>query len=90
VTLHSRIKRRLELSAGLTRFAAFIKVNPRLPIAGPVTQTFPVVSRAEADQVAEAWGARTTWRNGYYMAEGELAGLALEIHFAPPIRQDAA
>ena len=92
MTLHSRIKRHLELGAGLTSLAAFLKVHPDLPFDGTITQTFPIASRADADQIAGALEARTTWRNGYYMAERDFSGLLrLEIHFVPPItEQDAA
>jgi hypothetical protein len=84
MTLHSRVASRTSLVAGLIRFAAFVEANPDLPIP-QVTQTFPVRSKAEADEIAESLRVRTTWRDGYYMAEGEIGGHPMEIHFAPPI-----
>lgn len=84
MTLHSRVASRISLVAGLIRFAAFVETNPDLPIE-QVTQTFPVKSKAEADEIAASLRMRTTWRDGYYMAEGEIRGHMTEIHFAPPI-----
>jgi hypothetical protein len=80
LTLHSRISSGVSQVAGLIRFVAFIKTNPDLPIEN-ASQTFPVKSKDEADMIAEALGARTLWRDGYYMAERE----GIEIHFAPLI-----
>jgi hypothetical protein len=91
MTLRSRVTSRLSYAAGLRRFAALLSVNPDLSLPDYAEQTFPVESKAEADQIAEAFGARTLWRNGYYMAEAEFGGLRWEIRFAPPItEQDAA
>jgi hypothetical protein len=84
MTLHSRVARRISLVAGLIRYAAFAETNPELPIE-QVTQTFPVKSKAEADQIAASLRMRTTWRDGYYMAEGEIGRHPAEIHFVPPI-----
>lgn len=82
MTLYSRISSRVSYVAGLARFMAFAETHPHLPIE-KVEQTFPVRSKAEADQIAESLGARAMWRDGYYMAE--LKGM--EIHFAPLITE---
>ena len=80
MTLHSRISSRVSEVAGLIRFMAYIETHPAQRIE-KASQTFPVSSKDEADKIAESLGARTLWRDGYYMAERE----DIEIHFAPLI-----
>jgi hypothetical protein len=84
MTLRSRVTSRTSLVAGLIRYAAFAETHPQLPIP-QVTQSFPVKSKAEADEIAESLGVRTTWRDGCYMAEGEIRSRPMEIHFVPTI-----
>jgi hypothetical protein len=80
MTLYSRISSRTSQVAGLVRFVAYIETTPDWRIE-KASQTFPVSSKDEADKIADALGAQTFWRNGYYMAGRE----GIEIHFAPLI-----
>jgi len=73
MTLRRRIAERAEFAARLIETAAYIAAHPELDEifedAGPIQLTFAVRSKAEADEVIEAYGARPFWRNGLYMAE---------------------
>lgn len=87
MTLRARISRGASLTAGLVRYIAFVETQKefiethRGRQLGKPSQTFPVKSKDEADKIADALGARTCWRDGYYMAENE----GVDIYFAPLI-----
>ena len=73
MTLRKRLADRVEFAAGIMELATFLIANPKaaelLADATP-TMTFSVASKAEADEIIEAYeGAHPVWRNGYYMAE---------------------
>jgi hypothetical protein len=71
MTLRQRIAERVEFTAGLMELAIFIARTPELDefLAFAVPElTFPVRSKAEADEVIEAYGACPFWRNGEYLA----------------------
>ena len=74
MTLRQRAAARTEFIAGLNELAWFIASQPELGALLHDTvreqlMTFPVRSKAEADEVIRALGARALWRNGYYLAE---------------------
>lgn len=73
MTLRQRAAGRAAFAASLIETAVYIASHPELDEilekAGPIQLTFPVSSKAEADEVIEAYGARPLWRNGAYMAE---------------------
>jgi hypothetical protein len=86
MTLRQRIAERAEFVAGLMELAMFIARTPELDesLAFAVPElTFPVRSKAEADEVIEAYGACPFWRNGQYMAAWNPA-LAEWSSGAPP------
>lgn len=91
MTLRQTIARRVAQDGLFAQIRADIEsLGPDEIRSVVITKTIIGASKPQADVIAVACGARTLWRNGYYMAAKEFGQVQVEIHFAPVITAEGA